>query len=48
VGPADLAGDRPGVQLLQQRDELRDVAAVIARQRDGERDSGRVNEQVVL
>lgn len=45
---ARLAGDRPGVQVLEQRDELRDVVAVAAGQRDRERDPGRVDEQVVL
>lgn len=48
AGPAGLASDRPGVQVIQQRDELGDVVAVGARQRDGERDAGRVDEEVVL
>jgi len=38
-GPAGLAGHRPAVQALQQRDELGDVVAVAAGQRDGQRDS---------
>ncbi len=48
AGPAELAGDRPGVQVIQQRHELGDVVAVAARQGDGERDAGRVDEEVVL
>jgi hypothetical protein len=46
--PADLAGDRPGVQVLQQRDQLRDVVAVAAGQRDRQRDAGRVDQEMVL
>lgn len=46
--PPGFALDRAGVQLIQQRDELGDVVAVAAGQRDGERDAGRVDEQVVL
>jgi hypothetical protein len=46
--PADLARDRPGVQVLQQRDQLGDVVAVAARQRDRERNPGRVDQEVVL
>ncbi len=46
--PPWLALDRPGVQLVQQRDELGDVVAVAARERDGERDAGGVDEEVVL
>jgi hypothetical protein len=48
AGPAALARDGPGVQVLQQRQQLRDVVAVPARQRDRERDAGGVDEQVVL
>jgi hypothetical protein len=43
-----LAGDWPGVQVVQQRQQLRDVVAVAAGQRDGEWDAGRVDEQMVL
>jgi hypothetical protein len=43
-----LAGDGPGVQVVKQRDQLRDVVAVAAGQGDGERDPGGVDEQVVL
>jgi hypothetical protein len=45
---ADLAGHRPGGQVVEQRDELGDVVAVAAGQRDGQRDAGRVDEEVVL
>ncbi len=37
--PAPFAGDRPGVQLLQQRDQLGDIVALPAGQRDRERDA---------
>lgn len=47
-GPPWLAGDRPGVQIVEQRQQLGDVVAVAARQRDGERDARRVDEQMVL
>ena len=43
-----LAADRSGVQQIEQRQELGDVVAVPAGQRDGERDPGRVNQQMVL
>ena len=43
-----LAGDRPAVQIVKQRDQLRDVVAVAAGQRDGERDAARVDEQMVF
>lgn len=46
--PAELATDGPGVQLVQQRDELGDVVAVAARQCHRQRDAGRVDQQVVL
>ena len=45
---ADLAGDRPGVQRVEQRQELGDVIAMAARQRDRERDPRRVDQQMVL
>jgi hypothetical protein len=45
---ADLAGHRSGVQLVEQRDELGDVVAIAAGQRDGQRDARGVDEQVVL
>jgi hypothetical protein len=48
AGPADLAGDRPGVQIVKQRQQLGNVVAVAAGQRDGQRDAGRVDQQMVL
>jgi hypothetical protein len=45
---ARLAGDRPGVEILEQRDQLRDVVAIAAGQRDRERDPAGIDEQVVL
>ena len=44
--PADLAAYRR--DALDQRDELRDVVAVAAGDRPGERDPGRVYEKVML
>ena len=46
--PADLALDRPVVQVIKQRQQLGDVVAIAAGQRDGQRDPGGVDEQVVL
>ena len=46
--PAAFAGDRPGVQVVEQRQQLGDVIAVAAGQRDGQRDAGGVDEQVVF
>jgi len=43
-----LAGDRSGVEVVEQRQQLRDVVAVGAGQRDGERNAGRVDEQMVF
>ncbi len=48
AGSAWLAGHWSGVQVVQQRQQLRDVVAVAAGQRDGERDAGRVDEEMVL
>lgn len=45
--PADLAGDRAGVEVVEPRGQLGDVVAVGAGQPDRERDPG-VAEQVVL
>jgi hypothetical protein len=45
---ADLAGDRPGAQLVKQRDQLGDVVTISAGQRHRERDARRVDDQVVL
>ena len=46
--PADLARHRPRGEIVQQRDELGDVVAVAAGQRDGQRDAGRIDQQMVL
>lgn len=46
--PSDLAGDWPAVQILKQRDQLGDVVAVPAGQRDRQRDAAGVDEQMVL
>jgi hypothetical protein len=45
---AGLARDRPSMQCVQEWDQLGDVVAVSAGQRDGQRDAGRVDDQVVL
>jgi hypothetical protein len=45
-GPADFAAHRR--HPLEQRDQLGDVVAVAARERPGERDPGRVDQEVVL
>lgn len=47
-GAAAFAGDRPGMQVIKQWDELRDVVAIAAGQGDGQRDPGRVDEKVVF
>ena len=46
AGAADLAADR--WDPVDQRDQLRDVVAVAAGDRPGERDPGRVYEKVML
>jgi hypothetical protein len=46
--PPHLAGDRPRVQVFKQRDQLRDVVAVAAAQRDGQRDPGRIDQKMVF
>ena len=43
-----LAGDRSGVEVIEQRQQLCDVVAVAAGQCDGEWDAGRVDEQMVF
>jgi hypothetical protein len=50
VGTAAWPADEPchGRHALEQRDQLGDVVAVAAAERVGERDPGRVDEQVVL
>jgi hypothetical protein len=46
--PADLPGDRVCVQQIQQRQQLGDVVAVTTGQTDGQRDRGRVDEEMML
>ena len=46
--PSGLARHGPSMEVLQQRDQLGDVVAVAAGQRDGERDPRRVDQQMVL
>ena len=46
--PAALAGDRPGVEIFDQRQQLRDVVAVAAGQCDGEWDAARVDQEMML
>ena len=48
AGSAAFARDRPVVKVIQERQQLGDVVAVAACQRDRERDAGRVDEQVVF
>lgn len=48
AGPADLAGNRARVQRVEQRQQLGDVVAVAAGQRDRERDAACVDQQVVF
>ncbi len=45
---ADLAGHRPGVQRVEQRQKLGDVVAMAAGQGDRERDPGRVDQEMVF
>ena len=44
----DLSGDRPAVEVFEQRDQLGDVVAVPAGQSDRQRDAAGVDEQMVL
>ena len=46
--PTDLAGHRPRREVVEQWDQLGDVVAVAARERDGQRDPGAVDQKVVL
>jgi len=46
--PTDLARDRPGMQLIEQRQQLGDVVAVAAGQRDRQRDARCVDEEMML
>lgn len=46
--PSELAGDRPTVQILEQRDQLGDVVAIAAGEADRKRNAAGVDEQMVL
>jgi len=46
--PSDLAGDRPAVEVFDQRQQLGDVVALPAGEGDRQRDAAGVDEQVVL
>jgi hypothetical protein len=46
--PAGLAGDRPPVQVIQEREELGDVVAVAAGEGDRQRDAAGIDQEVVL
>lgn len=46
--PANLAGDRPAAQILEQRDQLGDVVAVATGQGDRQGDAAGVDEQMML
>lgn len=46
--PSGLAGDRPAVQVLEQRDQLGDVVAVAAGEADRKWNAAGVDEQMVL
>jgi hypothetical protein len=46
--PSDLAGDRPAVEIFDQRDQLGDVVAVPTGEADRKRNAAGVDEQVVL
>ncbi len=46
--PAGFASHRRGMQQVEQRQQLGDVVAVTAGQRDRQRDAGGIDEQVVL
>jgi hypothetical protein len=46
--PARLASDRPGVQVVQQRQQLGDVVALTARQGNSQRDTAGVDQEMML
>ena len=46
--PTDLPGHGPAVEVFDQRDQLGDVVAVPASQRDSEWDAARVDQEMVL
>lgn len=46
--PSDLPGDRPAVEVFDQRQQLGDIVAMPAGEADRQRDTTSVDEQVVL
>ncbi len=48
AGPASFARHGPGMQVVQQWDQLGDVVAVAGGERDGKRDARRVDQQMML
>jgi len=48
AGAAALAGDGPGMQVIEQRDQLGDVVAIAGGERNGKRDAGRIDQQMVF
>jgi hypothetical protein len=46
--PSGLAGDRPAVEVFDQRDQLGDVVAIPTGETDRQRDAAGVDEQMVL
>jgi len=48
AGPAPFARHGPGMQVVEQRDQLGDVVAVAGGERDGKRDARRVDQQMML
>jgi hypothetical protein len=46
--PSNLAGDRPAVEVFEQRDQLGDVVAVATGEADSKRNAAGVDEQMVL
>ena len=48
AGSPALAGHGPGMQVIEQRDQLGDVVAVAGGERNGKRDAGRIHQQVVF
>jgi hypothetical protein len=48
AGPAAIGFDRPGVELFEQRDQLGELVAVAGGERNGKRDAGSIDQQVML
>jgi hypothetical protein len=46
--PSDLPGDRPSMEVFEQRDELGDVVALPTGEADRQRDAAGVDEQMML